>query len=126
MTLPIRKLVRYSDETYIEGGKPAERPWIMVAVATVIQNPWAGQGFVEDLRTEIKASAVPLGQLLSGGDGEGILAMTFSVNGPIRDPSFSVNPLSILAPGFLRKIFSGQQGEVSESFVERLNRERGQ
>ena len=38
MTLQIRKLVRYTDETYIEGGKFAERPWIMVAVAAVIRN----------------------------------------------------------------------------------------
>ncbi len=46
-----------------------------------------------------------LGDILSGGEGEGILAMTFSMDGPLDDPDFSVNPLSILAPGILRNVF---------------------
>ena len=62
MTLKIRKMVRYVEETYIEGGKEAERPWIMAGVAAVFQNPWAGKGFVEDLRTDILALAPPLGE----------------------------------------------------------------
>ena len=62
--LQIRKLVRYTDETYIEGGKYAERPWTMVAVATVIENPWAGQGFVVDLRSTILEVAPPLGEMM--------------------------------------------------------------
>ena len=36
MSLQIRKIVRYIDETLIEGGRAAERPWIMVAVAVVM------------------------------------------------------------------------------------------
>ena len=64
MDLKIRKIVRYIDETYIEGGKAADRPWIMVAVAAVIQNPWAGQGFVDDLRTTILELAPPLGEIM--------------------------------------------------------------
>jgi hypothetical protein len=64
MKLQIRKLVRYTDETYIEGGKSAERPWIMVGVAAVIRNPWAGEGFVDDLRPAILEVAPPLGELL--------------------------------------------------------------
>lgn len=62
MSLKIRKIVRYVDETYIEGGKEADRPWIMAGVAAVIANPWAGQGFVEDLRTDILKLAPPLGE----------------------------------------------------------------
>ena len=62
MTLKIRKMVRYVEETYIEGGKEADRPWIMAGVAAVFQNPWAGKGFVEDLRTDILALAPPLGE----------------------------------------------------------------
>ncbi len=61
-----------------------------------------------------------LGQILSGGEGEGILAMTFSVSGPLRDPSFSVNPLSLITPGFLRNIFTGEAGKVSKDFEQRL------
>ena len=64
MSLQIRKIVRYIDETLIEGGKAAERPWIMVAVAAVIKNPWAGQGFVEDLRSTILEVAPPLGEIM--------------------------------------------------------------
>jgi hypothetical protein len=35
------------------------------------------------------------------------------MRGPIDDPTISVNPLSVLAPGFLRELFSGlQQGTL--------------
>ena len=62
--MQIRKIVRYTDETLVEGGKEAERPWVMAAVAAVIPNPWAGRGFVEDLRTDILEIAPPLGEVL--------------------------------------------------------------
>ena len=48
-----------------------------------------------------------LGNLLTGGEGEGFIAVTYGISGPIEDPDVSVNPLSALAPGFLRNIFSG-------------------
>jgi hypothetical protein len=64
MSLEIRKIVRYVDKTFIEGGKTADKPWIMAGVAAVIKNPWAGKGFVEDLRTDILALAPPLGEVL--------------------------------------------------------------
>ncbi len=52
--------------------------------------------------------AVPvLGTLLTGGEGEGVFGVTFAVRGPTEDPDVWVNPLSALAPGFLRKIVSG-------------------
>lgn len=51
--------------------------------------------------------SIPLiGTLLIGRQGEGIIALTYSVRGPIEDPNISVNPLSALAPGFLRNFFS--------------------
>lgn len=46
-----------------------------------------------------------LGDLLSGGEGQGIFAATWDVSGSISDPSVSVNPLAVLAPGFLRNLF---------------------
>ncbi|MFN7114333.1 MAG: AsmA-like C-terminal domain-containing protein [Alphaproteobacteria bacterium] len=50
-------------------------------------------------------SGIPLvGDILTGGGG-GILAATYSIKGPIDKPRVSVNPLSVLAPGILRKIF---------------------
>lgn len=64
MTAQVRKLVTFTEDTFIEAGKPAERPVRMVAVAAVIQNPWAGQGFVENLRPTLLAVAPALGKLL--------------------------------------------------------------
>lgn len=50
---------------------------------------------------------IPLiGELLVGGEGEGIFAATYTVSGPIDEPTIVVNPLAVLAPGFLRNIFS--------------------
>jgi len=66
-----------------------------------------------------------LGRILSGGEGEGILAMTFAVTGTLDAPEIRVNPLSLLAPGILRGLFSatpGAPGEPSERFIESLQR----
>jgi uncharacterized protein YhdP len=46
-----------------------------------------------------------LGKLLLGGEGQGLFAANFRATGPIDDPRISVNPLSALAPGFLRRLF---------------------
>ena len=46
-----------------------------------------------------------LGQILTGGDNEGMFAANYSLEGPVANPEVSVNPLSALAPGFLRKFF---------------------
>lgn len=43
-----------------------------------------------------------LGQILTGG--EAFLAATYSVKGRTDDPEVSVNPLSVLAPGIIRKM----------------------
>ncbi len=64
-----------------------------------------------------------LGTILSGGEGEGIVAMTFRVRGTPEDPEFSVNPLSLLAPGILRNIFSGRTAEPDQRFLDQLGRE---
>jgi len=64
-----------------------------------------------------------LGTILSGGEGEGIVAMTFQVRGTLESPEFSVNPLSLLTPGILRNIFSGRTAEPDERFLESLERD---
>ncbi|WP_448205779.1 YhdP family protein [Azospirillum sp. sgz302134] len=46
-----------------------------------------------------------LGDALSGGEGQGIFSATWRVQGPLSDPDVSVNPLAVLAPGFLRNLF---------------------
>lgn len=70
----IRKLVTYIEETRIEGGKAASTALRMFAAAAVIANPWAGRGFVEDLKPEIHDLAPQLGEILTAS----ILEMTGS------------------------------------------------
>lgn len=64
MTLDVRKVVSYIEETRIEGGRQAPRPLLMVLSAAVVKNPWAGVPFTEDLRPDILRIAPPLGDLL--------------------------------------------------------------
>ena len=64
MELKLRKFLKFLDKTYIEGGKKAKEPVLLVSVAAVIQNPWAGKGFVEDLKPEILDLAPKLGDIL--------------------------------------------------------------
>ncbi len=46
-----------------------------------------------------------VGKLFSPEAGGGLFAARFSVDGPFSDPTVSVNPLSVLTPGFLRGLF---------------------
>ena len=56
---------------------------------------------------------VPLvGPFLAGREGEGAFAVTYSVKGPLSDPQISVNPLSVLTPGILRRIFEFKTPEA--------------
>ena len=64
MSLKVRKFAKFVDKTFIEGGKPAKEPVLLVSVAAVFENPWAGQGFVEDLKPKILELAPKLGDLL--------------------------------------------------------------
>ena len=58
-------------------------------------------------------SQIPLlGPLLGGRSGEGLVGVTFAVRGPLNQPQFLVNPLSILAPGFLRELFEFRSREL--------------
>ncbi len=45
-----------------------------------------------------------LGDLLTGG-GEGVFGITFGVQGKTSNPDVLVNPVSMVAPGFLRQMF---------------------
>lgn len=50
--------------------------------------------------------AIPLlGDLLVGGEGQGLFAATYTVKGPLDELQTAVNPLAVLAPGFLRNLF---------------------
>ena len=64
-----------------------------------------------------------LGTILTGGEGEGFVAFTYDVTGDFDEPVVSVNPLSALAPGWLRGIFSGE-GRSEEPTVFPQGRDR--
>ncbi len=66
-----------------------------------------------------------LGALLSGRKGEGIFGITFGIKGPMASPVLSINPVSALAPGILRRLFefSGSKNDYSNEFdTERDNK----
>lgn len=64
MSFEIRKIVSYVEETFIEGGKATDKPVTMVGLAVVMKNPWVGNGFVEDLKPQIRANCSDLGALM--------------------------------------------------------------
>ncbi|MFA4994520.1 MAG: AsmA-like C-terminal domain-containing protein [Bdellovibrionales bacterium] len=51
-------------------------------------------------------NAIPLiGDLLTGGKDQGVLAVSYKINGKLNAPKVSVNPVSLLTPGFIRNLF---------------------
>lgn len=51
-------------------------------------------------------SNIPIvGDIITGGKGGGLVAATYQAKGPVQKPEVSVNPVSFLAPGILRRIF---------------------
>ncbi|KPA21157.1 hypothetical protein shim_26220 [Shimia sp. SK013] len=103
MPAEIRKTLLHVENTLIEGGKIAETPLKMIAAVAVIKNPWAGRGFVEDLRPEIHECAPGLGEILTelileaagGGDkveGYGKAAIV-GVNGEVEHASALIHTL---------------------------------
>lgn len=61
----VRKIVTVVEEVRTEGGREVWPPARVAVVAAVIENPWAGQGFVDDLGPGIDATASDLGALLA-------------------------------------------------------------
>ena len=103
MDLKLRKFTKFVDKTFIEGQKTAKEPVLLVSVAAVFKNPWAGQGFVEDLKPEILDLAPQLGDLLVPeltkeiGSGKKILAYgkaaMVGLNGEIEHASAFIHTL---------------------------------
>lgn len=48
-----------------------------------------------------------IGRILTGVDGRGAFAATYSIEGPHENPTVYVNPLAILTPGLLRDLVGG-------------------
>jgi hypothetical protein len=103
MPAEIRKTLLHVENTFIEGGKAAKTPLKLIAALAVIKNPWAGQGFVEDLRPGIQDCAPGLGAMLTemileaagGGDkveGYGKTAIV-GMNGEVEHASALIHTL---------------------------------
>ncbi len=63
--LGIRKTVTYCEDV-LRDMRALEAPVRYVTVAAVLDNPWHGKGFVEDLSPEVRRLAPALGRYLAG------------------------------------------------------------
>ncbi|MFJ8057426.1 amino acid synthesis family protein [Streptomyces sp. NPDC096142] len=61
----VRKIITYVEDIHTEGGRPVDPPARTAVVLAVIENPWSGQGFVDDLLPGIDEVAPQLGELLA-------------------------------------------------------------
>ncbi len=61
---------------------------------------------------------IPLvGVVLGGATNEGVFGITYRVQGPLAGPKLTINPLSAIAPGILRKILGVMDGTASRGAV---------
>jgi hypothetical protein len=57
-----------------------------------------------------------IGSLLSGGEKDGgVFAANYTMTGSVKEPKISTNPLSVLAPGFLRSLFKIFDGPADKA-----------
>ncbi|MGO4248518.1 amino acid synthesis family protein [Paenarthrobacter sp. RAF54_2] len=63
--MSIRKIVTLTEDVLTEGGRGVSPTARVAVVAAIIKNPWAGQGFVEDLSAGIDGNASDIGALLA-------------------------------------------------------------
>lgn len=90
----------------------------------------SAEGYLDRPKNEIaiKGTLVPLfginsmlgfipllGDLLVSKPGEGIIGMTYTVAGDPEEPRISVNPLSMVTPGILRRIFEGSMPDAANA-----------
>ncbi|MBV8104419.1 MAG: AsmA-like C-terminal domain-containing protein [Hyphomicrobiales bacterium] len=103
-------------------------PGVLDITDAVIYNANMGlttEGRVNFARSEIDVSGtfvpaysvnsvlnkIPLvGVLLGGGQNEGVIGISYRLRGPLSGPQLTINPLSAIAPGILRKIIGAVDG----------------
>lgn len=61
----LRKVVTYDEDIFRDGERTADPVLRVIGVAAVVKNPWAGQGYVEDLAPDINRMAPVLGEMLT-------------------------------------------------------------
>jgi hypothetical protein len=102
----------------------------------VVRGPLIGataEGYIDYNREEvrIRGTFVPFfglnnifgqipvfGLFLGGGSNEGLVGLTFEVVGPPGAPVLRVNPISVVAPGLMRKFFEFPSGAPPQSYVD--------
>jgi hypothetical protein len=108
-----------------EFGRSASRLEFRDGVVFGPQVGFKGAGWIDygRDRTDISGTFVPayglnnafaqvplFGPILGGGQNEGLFAVNFRISGLASAPTLTVNPLSAVAPGFLRKLFGTGSG----------------
>ncbi len=106
-------------------------PGVLDITDAVIYNPNMGlttEGRINFTRNEIDVSGtvvpaysvnsvlnrIPLvGVLLGGGQNEGVFGISYRLRGPLSGPQLTINPLSAIAPGILRKIIGAVDGTAA-------------
>jgi hypothetical protein len=58
------------------------------------------------------------GLFLGGGSNEGLVGLTYEVIGPPGAPVLRVNPISVVAPGMIRKFFEFPTGAQPQSYAD--------
>jgi hypothetical protein len=70
--------------------------------------------FVPAYTVNTMLTKIPLvGVLLSGGENDGVFGVSYRVHGPMSGPTLTVNPLSAIAPGILRRMLGAIDGTTS-------------
>ena len=65
MIKELRKIVTFDEDIYKEGGKEAIPILRVIGVAAVLENPWKGEKFIDDLQPEIRRIAPVMGKALT-------------------------------------------------------------
>jgi uncharacterized protein YhdP len=70
--------------------------------------------FVPAYTVNTMLTKIPLvGLLLSGGQNDGVFGLSYRVHGSMSSPTLTVNPLSAIAPGILRRMLAAIDGTTS-------------
>ncbi len=109
----------------------------------LVQGPDIGasaQGIIRknDLAMDIGGTIIPayalnsaisnvpvLGDVLTGGKGQGVFGLNFALKGSMDRPRFLVNPVSAIAPGIFRNLFNIGGGQTNSDGTARGSRQPG-
>ncbi len=107
----------------------------------LVQGPDIGasaQGIIRknDLAMDIGGTIIPayalnsaisnvpvLGDVLTGGKGQGVFGLNFALKGSMNRPRFLVNPVSAIAPGIFRNLFNIGGGQTNSDGTARGSRQ---